>query len=571
MMSPIRLVFPVLLSAAASLAPASIPLPATPDWTSDDNDYSTGGAFADVDTNGHLDICTSNGNDMSQDENAVYFNRGDSIEQAASWRSSDNGYFGHCYAGDVDNDGLMDLAVAYLGRFGSGELTARIYRNSGSGLGQSPYWKATDRHSSFDCCLGDFDLDGDLDLAITSGDAYRNEDDPARIYRNNDGVFDTLPCWIAEDSTASDAIRFADIDNDGDLELIVGQRRRISVYTNDQGTLETSPSWVAGSGVGWVLRLALGDYDNDGFLDLASASNGQLTDPNNVQVFHNTQGTLDTLASFTMLTNETYTSCVAWGDANGDGYVDLAAGGWWDPLVVFENYGGSLGTSPAWSWSPPNPRDLVCETAAWGDLFNRHLIATYTQHDGDGQRRLFAVPGGPLQFLDSVRVEGSLMPPSSYCLDPLVGWISFGSPPPPGSANVEIYWQRSTHPDLLVTNWDQPSGNFLFLNTFDTTGVGGQPAQPVTLTLSAAPNPFRQTVVIRASRAPAAGSATLEVLDQSGRMVARLKDKGSGSGTSWVWHGRDTEGRSVGPGVYFARASGQATTTKLVRLGGPGR
>ncbi len=571
MTSPARLVLPALLMTSVSSAPASIPLPNSPDWTSSDNDYSTGGALADVDTNGYLDICTSNGNDMNQDKNAVYVNRVDSIEQGASWRSSDNGYFGHCYAGDVDNDGLIDLAVAYLGNYGSGELTARIYRNSGGGLGQSPYWKAHDRHSSFDCCLGDFDLDGDLDLAITSGDAYRNERDPARIYRNNGGVFDTLPCWVAEDSTPSDAIRFADMDNDGDLELIVGQRGRISLYMNDRGTLETDPSWVARIGVGWVLRLALGDYDNDGLLDLASASNGQLSDSNNVQVFHNVQGTLDTLAAFTMLTNETYSSCVAWGDVNGDGYNDLAAGGWWDPLVVFENHNGSLGVSPAWSWSPPNPNNLVCETVAWGDVFNRHLVAAFTEHDGDGQKRLFAIPNGPLQFLDSVKVEGIPMPPSSYCVDPLVGWISFSSPPPAGNGNIEIFWQKSAHPDLLVTNWDRSSGNFLFLNTADTTGISGQPARRKILTLTATPNPFRHEVVVRTSRAPVPGRSTLEILDQSGRVVARLEGTESESGTTWVWHGVDAEGRHVGPGLYFARASGQATMTKLVRLGGPER
>jgi hypothetical protein len=571
MTSHARLVILASLVASGSSAPASIPLPGSPDWTSNDNDYSTGGALADVDTNGYLDICTSNGNDMNQDRNAVYINRVDSIEQSASWRSSDNGYFGHCYAGDVDNDGLIDLAVAYLGRLGSGELTARIYRNSGGGLGQSPYWKAHDRHSSFDCCLGDFDLDGDLDLAITGGDAYRNERDPARIYRNNDGEFDTLPCWVAEDSTPSDAIRFADIDNDGDLELIVGQKGRISLYTNDQGTLETSPSWVARNGVGWVLRLAPGDYDNDGLLDLASASNGQLSDSNNVQVFHNVHGTLDTLAAFTMLTNETYSSCVAWGDVNGDGYNDLAAGGWWDPLVVFENHNGSLGVSPAWSWSPSNPNDLVCETVAWGDVYNRHLAVEETAHDGDGRRQLFRIPDGPVQFVDSVTVEGSRVPPAGYCFDPLVGWVCFASPPPAGTSNVGVHWRRSTYPDLLVTNWDPVSGNFLFLNTTDTSGIGGQPARRKILTLTAAPNPFRHEVVVRASRAPAPGRSSLEILDRCGRAVARLEGTGSGSGTTWVWHGQDTRGRRVGPGLYFARASGQATMTKLVRLGGPER
>ena len=318
---------------------ATIPLPDAPSWSSSDNDYSTGGAFADVNGDGWIDFLTSNGNDMSMDYNGVYMNDAGTLETVASWRSSDNGYFGHCYAGDIDNDGDMDLAVGYLGSGGSGELTARIYRNEGGTLGTTPWWKARDQHSSFDCCLGDVDNDGDLDLAISAGDAYQNEVDSVRIYRNNGGIFDTLPFWTVHNGYCSDAVRFADIDNDGGLDLFVGQvipsedRGMVSMYRNYAGTLEPTPSWVARPGVGWVLRLALGDYDGDGFLDLAAASNNQTGEPNSIKVFHNNGGTLDTIAAYTLLRSRRYSSCVAWGDVDGDGYPELAAGGWWEPVV----------------------------------------------------------------------------------------------------------------------------------------------------------------------------------------------------------------------------------------------
>ncbi|MBM3315915.1 VCBS repeat-containing protein, partial [candidate division WOR-3 bacterium] len=241
----------------AGVAGAQIPLPSSPSWSSQENDYSTGGAFADVTGDGRVDLCTSNGNDMAMNYNGVYVNRGDSLERTASWRSADNGYFGHCYSGDVDNDGDMDLAVAYLGP--SGDLRVRVYRNSGAGLEAAPYWKARDQHSSFDCCLGDVDLDGDLDLAISAGDAYSGEIDSARIYRNNGGTFDSLPFWTARDGTASDAIRFCDIDNDGDLDLFVGHRRKLTMHRNNSGVLDPGPAWVVTRNVGWVLRLEPGD------------------------------------------------------------------------------------------------------------------------------------------------------------------------------------------------------------------------------------------------------------------------------------------------------------------------
>jgi len=540
---------------------ATIPLPVAPSWSSSDNDYSTGGAFADVNGDGWIDFLTSNGNDMNMDQNSVYLNSAGTLETVASWRSTDNGYFGHCYAGDVNNDGDMDLAVGYLGRGDSGELTARIYRNEGGTLGAAPWWKASDRHSSFDCCLGDVDNDGDLDLAISAGDAYAGEIDSVRIYRNNGGTFDTLPFWTAREGTASDAIRFCDIDNDNDLDLFVGQHGRISMYRNSAGTLEQTPSWVARPGVGWVLRLALADCDNDGFPDLAAASNGQIGDPNSIKVFHNNGGTLDTIASFTMLRAKQYSSCVAWADVNGDGYPDLAAGGWWEPAVVFENRAGVLDTTPTWSWIPSNPNDLVCEAVVFGDLTNGHLAAVTESYDGDGQRKLFNLHRRPVQFLDSVCVGRVRVPVVGFCSDPLVGWVSFASAPPSGTANVVFFYRYSMTPDLAVTNWDDSRGNHVFLNT-TPAGVAAPPDPVVASRLAAWPNPAAGHMTIALSDAAATPGRVVAVYDMAGRMVRTL----NGTGRLWTWDGRDEAGSRVPPGVYFAALGSTNPRLKLVRV-----
>ena len=549
---------------------ATIPLPAAPSWSSSDNDYSTGGALADVDGDGWIDFLTSNGNDMNMDHNGVYMNDDGTLEAVASWRSSDNGYFGHCYAGDIDNDGDVDFAVGYLGSGGSGEMTARIYRNEGGTLGAAPWWKAHDQHSSFDCCLGDVDSDGDLDLAISAGDAYQNEVDSVRIYRNNGGVFDTLPFWTAHEGHCSDAVRFADIDNDGDLDLFVGQvipnedRGFVTMYRNNAGTLETTPSWVARPGVGWVLRLALGDYDGDGFLDLAAASNNQTGEPNSIKVFHNNAGTLDTIAAFTMLRSEQYSSCVAWADVNGDGYADLAAGGWWEPAVVFENHAGALDTTPSWSWIPSNPNDLVCEAVIFGDVTNGHVAGMVEAINGDGQRKLFNLHQRPVQFLDSVCVDGARVPAAGFCSDPLIGYVSFASAPPAGTANVVFFYHYSTNPDLAVTNWDPAHGNHVFLNT-TPVGVAAPREEPEVSRMSAWPNPFRTAISLRLT---AHSSSDVRIVDASGRQVRILSAPPSLLPTpySLSWDGRDGAGRPVAPGVYFAALGTTTPRLKLVRV-----
>jgi hypothetical protein len=547
---------------------AAIPLPSSPAWTSSDNDYSTGGALADVNGDGWLDFLMSNGNDMAMDFNSVYMNSAGTMESIASWRSSDNGYFGHCYAGDVNNDGLPDLAVAYLGSGASGEKTVRIYRNESGALGAAPWWKAHDKHSSFDCCLGDVDLDGDLDLAISAGDAYQNEVDSVRIYRNNGGSFDTLPFWTAHEGHCSDAVRFCDIDNDGDLDLFVGQvvqdsnKGMVSMYRNNGGVLETSPAWVARPGVGWVLRLAFADYDNDAYLDLAVASNAQTGEPNSIKVFHNNGGTLDTIASFTMLRANQYSSCVAWADVNGDNFPDLAAGGWWERAVVFENHAGVLDTTPTWSWLDPDS-SLVCEAVVWGDITNGNLSSVNEAYDGDGQRKLFNLHRRPLQSLDSVYVNGARVSTAGFCFDLLGGWASFASAPPAGSGNVVFFYRYSMAPDLAVTNWNQSHGNYLFLNT-TLDGVAAPREQVATTRLSAWPNPFRTAIRLLVA---ARGSSDVRIVDVSGREVRVLRAPRPPTPVpySLSWDGRDETGRPVAPGVYFAAFEEGSPSIKLVR------
>jgi hypothetical protein len=53
---------------------------------------------------------------------------------------------------------------------------------------------------------------------------------------------------------------------------------------------------------------------------------------------------------------------------------------------------------------------------------------------------------------------------------------------------------------------------------------------------------------------PAAGPATLDLLDVSGRRVARLADGAFEAGRHVArWDGRDERGQAVASGVYFAR------------------
>lgn len=541
----------------SSVAHSLIPLPMQPDWESQDNDYATGGAWADIDNDGWLDLVTSNGNDMAQNSNSVYFNVTGQLQTLAGWRSADAGYFGHCYTGDIDNDGDMDLAVAYLGAGSAGEFRARLYNNDGGTLSALPVWKSADRHCSFDCCLGDVDLDGDLDLAISAGDAYQNQTDSARIYFNRDGTFDTLPGWTAHSGHPSDAVRFCDVDSDGDLDLFVGQvvpsedRGFVTMYRNNAGVLDPVPAWTAQNGLGWILRLAFGDIDRDGWPDLAVASNNQTGEPNSVKVFCNRQGSLDTVAAYTLLRRNRYSACVAWADLTGDGFPELAAGGWWEPAVVFENRAGLLDTVPG--WQSQNSSTLVCEALVLADSRNRYLIATADTFIADGSRRLWTLRRYPVQFFDSLTVDGVRLPPAAYCYDPLAGWFSLNAAPLLGSTLI-CHYRYSAYCDLAITNWDRARGSRLYLNTTPTAIGEHQPFFAIDR-LSVSPNPFRSLVCFSTSDSTT-GSTTLRIIDPSGRVIESFAITRS----PFV-----ADLSKLVPGIYLAQLGG-ATCVKLIRV-----
>jgi len=164
--------------------------------------------------------------------------------------------------GDYDNDGRLDLYVATA----SG---GTLFRNTGdstftdvtvaAGLGGAP--------PATTALFVDLDHDGDLDLFLAT---------PAgnRVYRNTlDGRFQDMtgPMGLGSGGGSRDAA-FGDLDGDGLTDLVVvGKDGRLTLFRNaGQGRFEEAPPPPAAR----AAAVAVGDYDNDGFLDLFVASAG---------------------------------------------------------------------------------------------------------------------------------------------------------------------------------------------------------------------------------------------------------------------------------------------------------
>jgi hypothetical protein len=158
------------------------------------------------------------------------------------------------------------------------------------------------------------DDDGDADFAVAN-----QVGDKIAVHMNaGDGTF--FPPVSYPIGNKPDSLAMGDLDNDGDLDIAAANFNSTSVgilINNGNGTFFFSQGLPVGS----AQSVALGDFDGDGDLDIASANYGTA----NVSIIIN-HSTNDA-AVFALAVNypaDDGPFCVAAGDIDGDGDVDLA-------------------------------------------------------------------------------------------------------------------------------------------------------------------------------------------------------------------------------------------------------
>ena len=167
--------------------------------------------------------------------------------------------------GDYDNDGDSDIYVSNY------RLQPNfLYRNNNDGTFTNVASSAgvAGAYHSYGSAWGDYDNDGDLDLIMP------NIHDYPRLYRNNgNGTFTevTSSAGLYIYSEWSAAAWF-DYDNDTDLDLLLMRWYAgypvLLMRNNGNGTFTDVTSSSGITGVDDCSSGIVGDYDNDGFLDL---------------------------------------------------------------------------------------------------------------------------------------------------------------------------------------------------------------------------------------------------------------------------------------------------------------
>ncbi|WP_020599455.1 CRTAC1 family protein [Spirosoma panaciterrae] len=249
---------------------------------------------------------------------------------------------------DVDNDGWLDV-------FGCNDVGLnQIWKNDKTGrFSPVTNWidmrtvPASDNSGNYGSVWSDIDNDGDLDLYLAKCSRYavgpQNAGDPRRINQlfinhtydringqivKNTANFSLDPTnWFSEAAAASNVkisgqswtADFADIDNDGDQDLLVTNHESPTMLLENDGTGHftdiTTQSGI--TGVVEPLQGLMRDFDNDGYVDVLITGDmaAQLWRNNGNKTFTLQTGALGTIK----------TTSFALGDLNHDGFLDVYA------------------------------------------------------------------------------------------------------------------------------------------------------------------------------------------------------------------------------------------------------
>jgi hypothetical protein len=319
---------------------------------------------------------------------------------------------------DINNDGFLDFYVCKY-EFGHTEEDTdklnQLYKNNGdgtftnitlsSGVGDSI-------RPSFQSIWFDYDLDGFVDLyVINDRVSFENT-----LYRNNgDETFIEVTEQAGLEMAAQDpmTITVGDFDNDGDLDIFItntGQQNKSFLFQNNgDGTFTNVAEQVGVDNDKWSWGATWVDYDNDTWKDLFVATAHPF---NNSQQFNNYFYS-NVNGDFFEQDNELFVNSmitrsygVARGDLNNDGYYDIIVqNNLPEQPYIWRNSGGSnnyIKITPNGTVSNKFAIGTWIKVYAGENMYTEYTFCGENYLSQNSQHQLFGL--GAITIVDSIEI-----------------------------------------------------------------------------------------------------------------------------------------------------------------------
>jgi hypothetical protein len=313
---------------------------------------------------------------------------------------------------DYDGDGRIDLAVLGFYVVYNESVVDKLILFHNDGEGADGSWAFTSTEvpldgivaGASDLAWGDFDHDGDYDLAVAS-------EGVTVLFRNDGGTLTAIPVALPgylEDSGYDDtydlrSLTWADFDNDGDLDLLIPSIFDASNFSYRTALMRNDGDDGAG---GWIFtdtgaaidattnaQSAWADIDGDGDLDLFLTNVDPFTGTGFIKLYSNDAGTFTASDPLGVHVEHGLADMA---DADGDGDQDiLVAGNIQEEDGTFDTV-LRIYTNDAGTYVPTTLIDAP--NADWLDI----NAATWADYDSDGDIDLL-VTG---TFIGAVDIEG---------------------------------------------------------------------------------------------------------------------------------------------------------------------
>jgi FG-GAP-like repeat/ASPIC and UnbV/PPIC-type PPIASE domain len=221
---------------------------------------------------------------------------------------------------DFENNGLLDVVTSDYDEC----APMHLFHNNGDGTFADHTAKSglQNQLGGLNMIQADYNNDGCLDILVLRG-AWEFPQRKSLLRNNCDGTFTdvTVPAGLADPPTSTQTAVWADIDNDGYLDLFVGNEKGPSqlFHNNGDGTFKDISHTAGVDRIAFTKGVVAADFDNDGYVDFyVSNLNG-----NNFLYRNNHDGTFTDVAAEAGVQKPWQSFAVWFFDYDNDGLPDL--------------------------------------------------------------------------------------------------------------------------------------------------------------------------------------------------------------------------------------------------------